>query len=148
MMVLPFRCWSDLCSPKSELGHGGAQFNLPFSKIVADRITLHGNAGITTFFDVQSRQPTSYNLGGSVVYALSRDTNILLETVAEWIESVNAARDIERDCALVLVPGFHHAFNLPEAQLVVGVGAPIRFTEGNRDCGALFYISFEHKFLQ
>lgn len=131
---------------RRELGDGGTQINLPVSKIVADRVTLHGNAGLTTFFDVQGRQPTSYNVGGSVVYALSRETNLLFESVAEWIESVGPARDIERQFALILVPGIRHAFNLPDAQLVVGIGAPIRFTEGSRDYGALIYMSFEHKY--
>ena len=135
--------------PKSELGNGGLQFALPFSKIVADRVTLHANASLTTFFDVQGRQTTSYILGGSVVYALSRETNLLFETVAEWIESVGPARDLERNFALLLVPGIRHAFNLPDdAQLVVGLGAPIRFTEGNPDYGVLFYMSLEHKFLR
>ena len=134
--------------PKSELGNGGTQLNLPFSKIVADRVTVHANAGVTTFFDVQGRQPTSYNLGGSVVYALSRETNLLFETLAEWIESVGGTREIEREFALLLVPGIRHAFNLPDAQLVVGIGAPIRFNEGSTDYGVLLYMSFEHKFLQ
>lgn len=132
--------------PRSELGDGGLQINLPFSKIVSDRVTLHFNAGATTFFDVQGLQPTSYNLGGSVVYALSRETNLLFETVGEWIESVGPARDIQREFVLLLVPGVRHAFNLPDdAQLVVGIGAPIRFTEGNPDYGVLLYMSFEHK---
>ena len=134
--------------PKSELGDGGLQLNLPFSKIVADRVTVHANAGMTTFFDVQGQQPTIYNLGGSVVYALSRETNLLFETVAEWIESVGATRDIERQFVLLLVPGIRHAFNLPDAQLVVGIGAPIRFTGGSPEYGVLLYASFEHKLLQ
>jgi hypothetical protein len=135
--------------PKSELGEGGLQINLPFSKVVADRVTVHFNAGATTFFDVQGRQPTSYNLGGSVVYALSRETNLLFETVAEWIESVEPARDIKREFALILLPGVRHAFNFhDESQLVVGLGAPIRFIEGKPDYGVMFFMSFEHKFLR
>lgn len=134
--------------PKSELGQGGIQMNLPFSKIITDRVTVHANAGLTTYFDVQGREPTSYNLGGSVVFALSRETNLLVETLAEWSESVSPTREIEREFALTLVPGFRHAFNVPNAQLVVGVGSPIRFTEARRDYGILFYLSFEHKFLR
>ena len=134
--------------PKSELGHGGTQLNLPFSKIIADRVTVHANAGLTTYFDVRGREPTSYNLGGSVVFALSRETNLLVESLAEWTESVSPTRDIEREFALTLVPGIRHAFNVPDAQFVVGVGTPIRFTEAKRDYGVLFYLSLEHKFLR
>jgi len=127
-------------------GSYGYQVNLPVSKIVSDRVTLHGNAGITSYFDVQGRQPTSYNLGGSVVYAVTRDTNFLLEALGEWTETVNDLRRIEREFAFTLLPGVRHAFNLKEGQLVIGAGVPIQFTEGRTDVGALLYLSFEHKF--
>ena len=45
----------------------GYQINLPVSKIVSDRVTVHGNAGLTSYVDVDGRQPTSFNLGGSVI---------------------------------------------------------------------------------
>lgn len=134
--------------PKSELGDGGWQLALPFSKVVGDRVTVHANAGVTSFFDVQGRQPTSYNLGGSVVYALSRNTNVLFETVAEWIESVGPTGALERATAVIVMPGIRHAFYFQDAQLVVGIGAPIRFSEGNTDYGGLLYVSFEHKLFQ
>lgn len=130
------------------VGSLGYQFNLPVSKIVSDRVTLHFNAGVTSYLDVSGHQPTSYNLGGSIVYAVTRETNLLLETVAEWNETVTPGRDIEREFALTLLPGVRHAINLPEGQLVLGVGAPIRFSEGAVDYGALFYLSFEHSFLR
>ena len=41
------------------MGSYGYQINLPVSKIVSDRVTLHGNAGITSYFDVHGRQPTA-----------------------------------------------------------------------------------------
>ena len=128
------------------VGSYGYQINLPVSKIVSDRVTLHGNAGITSYFDVHGRQPTSYNLGGSVVYAVTRDTNFLVEAVGEWTETVNNTFRIEREFAFTLLPGVRHAFNLKEGQLVLGAGVPIQFTEGRTDVGALLYLSFEHKF--
>lgn len=128
------------------MGSYGYQINLPVSKIVADRVTLHGNAGITSYFNVHGRQPTSYNLGGSIVYAATRDTNFLVEALGEWTETVNDTFGIEREFAFTLLPGVRHAFNLKEGQLVLGAGVPIQFTEGRTDVGALFYLSFEHKF--
>ncbi len=127
-------------------GSYGYQINLPVSKIVSDRITLHGNAGITSHFDVHGRQPTSYNLGGSVVYAATRNTNFLVEALGEWTETVNDTFGIDREFAFTLLPGVRHAFNLKEGQLVLGAGVPIQFSEGHTDVGALFYLSFEHKF--
>lgn len=69
-------------------GSYGAQFNIPVSKIVTDRITLHGNAGLTNYFDVQGHSPTSFFLGGSVIYAVDRNLNLMLEALHEWNESV------------------------------------------------------------
>jgi hypothetical protein len=126
------------------VGSYGYQINLPVSKIVADRVTLHGNAGVTSFFDVNGHQPTVYNLGGSVVYALTRNTNFLLEGIGEWF---NDTPDIDTNFAFTLVPGIRHAFNFPnDQQLVLGVGMPIVFTERDTDVGLFIYASFEHKF--
>ena len=127
-------------------GSYGYQINLPVSKIVSDRVTLHGNAGITSYFDVHGRRPTSYNLVGSVVYAATRNTNFLVEALGEWTEMVNDTFGIDREFAFTLLPGVRHAFNLKEGQLVLGAGVPIQFSEGHTDVGALFYLSFEHKF--
>jgi hypothetical protein len=128
----------------------GTQVNLPVSKIVSDRVTLHGNAGVTTYFDVEGRRPTSYNLGGSVILALTRETNLLFETLGEWTETVDAGtRDIERDFTLTILPGIRHGINLPDdAQLVLGLGAPISFSNGQTEYGVFFYLSLEHKFLR
>ena len=53
-------------------GSRGFQLNLPVSKIVSDRVTLHGNAGFTHLFNVEGLKTDSYHLGGSAIYACSR----------------------------------------------------------------------------
>jgi len=127
----------------------GTGFGLAVSKIVSDRVTLHANAGLETYFDVLGRRPTDYRLGGSAVYALTRETNLLLEAVGEWTESVDEAAAIEREFTFTLLPGVRHAFNLPgDAQLVMGIGAPVSFTGSQRDYGVFLYLSLEHKFLR
>jgi Putative MetA-pathway of phenol degradation len=125
----------------------GYEVNLPFSKIVSDRVTLHANAGFASFADVEGRTPTSYRVGGSAIYAITRETNVLLEALAAWEESVNAVRDIEREFVVTASPGVRHAFNFPDAQLVIGAAAPISFTGEKVDYGIFLYLSFEHKFL-
>jgi Putative MetA-pathway of phenol degradation len=132
-----------------DLGVGsiGYQFNLPVSKIVSDRMTLHANAGLTSYVDVQGQRPTSYNLGGSMVLALSRDFNLMLEGMAEWSESVDGFAQIERERSFTLSPGFRYAINIPtgNTQVVLGAAVPIRFVEdGKHDVGAFFYFSIEH----
>ena len=133
-----------------QLGTGsvGYQVLFQFSKIVSDRVTLHANAGVTSYFDVFDKRPTSYLLGGSVVYAVTRDFNLMLEALGERTESVNSDREIEREKKFTISPGVRHAFNLSGGQLVLGVGAPIQFTDAKTDYGVMFYLSFEHSFLK
>ena len=130
------------------LGDGsvGVGVKLPFSKIVSDRVTLHANAGMTHLFNVQGHSPTSYMVGGSGVYAVTRDFNFLLEGVAEWNESVNDLLLIERETTFTLNPGFRAAINFPnDKQFVFGFATPITFSRDKRtDYGLFFYLSFEH----
>ncbi len=129
------------------LGNGstGFQFNLPVSKIVSDNLTLHGNAGVTTFVDVDGHSPTSYNLGGSLIYAVNRDFNFMLEGLEEWSESVDGLGNLLHDAAFTISPGARFALNLDGGtQVVFGAAAPIRFEERNTDYGVLLYFSIEH----
>jgi hypothetical protein len=128
-------------------GSAGLQFNLPVSKIVSDRVTLHANVGLTHFFDVQGRSPTSHHLGASVVYAVRRDFNLMLEALGQWTETVDAGGAAARETTLTLSPGFRQAFDLSPAQLVVGVALPMRLGAGEPDYGVFLYISLEHSFL-
>lgn len=131
------------------LGEGstGYQINLPVSKIVSDRVTLHGNAGLTSYFDIDGHRPVSTFVGGSIIYAATRDFNLMFEAIHNWDQSVNDARQLERDTSFTLSPGFRTAFNSPSGQLVLGIAAPIEFADGDRDYGVFFYGSFEHNFL-
>ena len=130
------------------LGDGsvGVEVKLTFSKIVSDRVTLHANAGMTRLFNVQSHSPTSFMVGGSGIYAVTRDFNFLVEGVAEWNESVNDALVLERETTFTLNPGFRKAINFPgDKQLVLGFATPITFSRDKpTDYGLFFYLSFEH----
>ncbi len=128
-------------------GSVGYQVNLPVSKIVSDRVTLHGNAGLTTYADINGRNPVSYNLGASAVYAVTRDFNLMLEGLVEWTETVSAGH-IERETSLTLSPGVRKAFDLAPGQLVLGVAAPVRFAGSQTDFGLFLYLSVEHSFLK
>jgi hypothetical protein len=135
------------------LGEGslGFQTNAAFSKIVTDRLTLNANAGFTTFFDVDGRHPTSSSVRGSAIYAFTRDFNVLLESVAEWNQTVNDAREIEREFVFTVSPGFRYALNYPQLndlQVVFGAATPISFKHDKpTEFGLFLYLSFEHRFL-
>ena len=100
------------------------------SKIVSDRVTLHGNAGVHLL--LRRARPATDQLQPRRQCRLRRDadTNFLVEAVGEWTETVNNTFRIEREFAFTLLPGVRHAFNLKEGQLVLGAGVPIQFTEG------------------
>lgn len=134
-------------------GSYGFQFNAAFSKIVSDRVTLHANAGLTHLFDVDDRHPISFNVGGSTIYAVTRDFNLMLEMRGDWTQSVNAERDLEREFTFTISPGARYALNFPDLsnlQVVMGLATPIMFTRDTSkpDFGLFFYLSFEHDFLK
>ena len=82
-------------------------------------------------FDVLGHSPTSFLVGGSAIYAVTRDFNLMLESLVEWNESVNDARALERETTFTLNPGFRTAFNFSDdKQLVVGFATPITFLAG------------------
>jgi hypothetical protein len=141
----------------------GYEINLPFSKIVSERVTLNFNAGVFLFPDVNDRDLWNYNLGGSAIYAVTRDFNLMLEAVAVWEEDVadpaeslaappttnDPARRTDRTVTALFSPGARYAFNLPnDLQIVVGAALPIGLTSDSPDWGLFFYCSFEHPFVR
>lgn len=134
----------------------GYEINLPFSKIISDRVSLHFNAGGALFPDVRNRDLWSYNLGGSAIYAVSKNFNLMLESVAGWNEDVDLTpapltpnTGVTRSVTALVSPGARYAFNLPnDAQLVVGLAVPIGLTSDSPDWGLFFYFSFEHPFVR
>jgi hypothetical protein len=142
--------------PDKGLGVGsvGYETNLPFSKIVSDRWTLHFNAGMSVFPNARNHDLTNYNVGASAIFAVSRDLNLMLETVAGWNEDIDEGvlspeATTNRSTTALISPGARYAFNLPnDAQLVVGLGLPVGLTSDSPDWGLFFYCSFEHPFMR
>jgi hypothetical protein len=133
---------------KKGFGNGvvGYETNLPFSKIVSDRVTLHFNAGMSIFPGAHGHDLKNYNLGTSGIYAVTRDFNLMLETVAGWNEDVDLAR-VSRSTVALISPGARYAMNCPhDLQIVVGAAVPIGVTSDSPDWGLFFYLSFEHPF--
>jgi hypothetical protein len=132
----------------------GYQFNLPFSKIVGNRWTLHFNAGMSVFPDARGHDLTGYNLGASAIYAVSRNFNLMFETVAGWNEDIAegdfaAEETVDRSTTAIISPGARYAFNLPnDAQFVIGAALPVGLTSDSPDWGIFFYFSFEHPFIR
>jgi hypothetical protein len=100
------------------------------------------------FPDLNGRNPMTYTLAGSAIYALTPDFNLMLETVGEWAETVGRRGGIDREFSAVLSPGARYALNLSAGQLVLGLAAPIGLNSDAPDYGAFFYLSWEHRFLR
>jgi hypothetical protein len=128
------------------LGTGtvGYQLNLPFSKVLHDRWTVHANAGLTVYPDWHSHTPVSYNLGGSAIYAVSRDFNLMLEAVGYWNSEVDETLRVNDEFQAILSPGVRYAFNWPDYQLVLGLAVPVGLNRDSPDVGVFLYVSFEH----
>jgi hypothetical protein len=141
--------------PTGDAGKGfghdrlGYEVNLPFSKIVSDRWTIHFNAGASLFPAVKGHDLWNYNLGASAIYAVSETFNLMLETIAGWNEDVDLKRKIDRTTTALISPGARYAFNLPnDLQIVAGAAVPVGFTSDSPDWGLFFYLSFEHPFIR
>lgn len=128
----------------NELGY---QFNLPVSKIVSDRWTLHFNAGATFSPGVEGHDLDSYLLGASAIYAVSPNFNLMVETIVNWDEEVDDSGQSERLVKALISPGFRYAFNHPhDMQTVIGLAVPIGLTDDTPEIGIFVYASFEHFF--
>ncbi|HMJ06713.1 MAG TPA: transporter [Chthoniobacterales bacterium] len=128
-------------------GAVGYQTNLPVSKVVSERWTVHGNAGASYLPDVSGHDLVGYNLGASAIFAVSSNFNLMLEAVAEWEEDIDDRGSTDRNLSAVISPGFRYAFNHPnDAQTVIGLAVPIGLTSAAPDYGIFLYASFEHFF--
>ena len=81
---------------------------------------------MSIFRDVRGHDLTNYNFGGSGIYAVRRDFNLMLEMVAGWNEEVDfavktARLNVNRAMTALISPGFRYAFNCPnDLQIVAG----------------------------
>jgi Putative MetA-pathway of phenol degradation len=135
-----------LVIPAGDAGEGfghdqlGYEINLPFSKIVSDRWTLHFNAGGSLFPDVHGRDLWNYNLEASAIYAISANFNLMIESVAFWEQDVDESNRADRTLTTLLSPGARYAVNLRnDAQLVVGLAVPIGLTSDLPRYGLFFF---------
>lgn len=148
-------------------GEVGYAFNLPISKTLGDRVYVNFNAGLTFQSGVRSwlsdnrrSRPfdlLEFNLGASVIYAVTDKFHLLLEAVwesVEGIEEVDPRGDRppfgvrRRGDEVTIAPGIRWAWDLPgDLQIVPGIAVPIGLSDEAIDYGVFFYLSIEHPFL-
>jgi len=136
----------------------GYQWNLPFSKKVADRLALHANFGLTYLPKVKAppagtgpspkESLVSYNVGGSAIVALLPRLHFMLEWVGNFDQGFNDAGKRERLFRSTISPGFRTAIvNEEKLQIVAGAAAPIGLNRRTDNIGAFLYFSVEHDFI-
>jgi Putative MetA-pathway of phenol degradation len=136
----------------------GYQWSLPFSKKVSSRFALHFNLGLTYLPKVRvpldlpgsplspKRSLLSYNVGSSVIYAISSRVNLMLEWVGVSQQSLDDQGKRDREFKPILSPGIRAAvINKEDLQSVIGIGFPIGLNHATNNYGVFLYFSIEHK---
>lgn len=130
----------------------GVQTNLPLSVRPRPWLALHANAGLTWTPDAQnglgqSASTLNGNLGGSAIWLLRPNLNLMLELLWLSTEDVVGPDQRQRDESLFLNPGVRGAFNFPSGlQIVPGVAYTLGLDEGAGPDALFLYLSFEHPF--
>ena len=130
----------------------GLQGNLPLSLRPAPELALHANAGLTWTPRSknalgQTAHTVNANLGGSGIWLLRPNFNLMLELLWLSTEQVVGPDRRTRDESLFLNPGVRGAFNFPSGlQIVPGAAYTIGLGDSSGDDGLFLYLSFEHPF--
>ena len=129
-------------------GNPGWQVNLPFSKHFGDTY-FHWNAGFT-HLPAAVVAGDEYNLmaphlSASGIWRLRPLFNVMLESVVEWEEHVEAGAE-RRGMAVTLSPGIRAGWNGGATQSIIGVAVPVTFTRDGSSAGVFAYLSSELPF--
>ncbi len=133
-------------------GSVGIQACIPVSLELGDRWATHWNAAVTYIPHSEGvagdrADALGYYLGGSVVFALTQNAQLLVESLWTSTESVVSAGKTERSNAFYISPGARFAINCKSGlQIVPGIAVPIGIGPSAGDVGVLAYLSLEFPF--
>ena len=132
----------------------GIQVNLPVSRQQGN-FYVHVNAG-TTWYPRASVTPgvsgaervslTTPHLAASGIYRLRPLFHLMLESVLEFEQTVDASGAKRRAAAFTLSPGGRGGWNLGDHQLILGAAVPITWVDSESSAGVLLYLSYELPF--
>ena len=139
------------------LGSGvvGVQLSLPASKRWTNAFVSHVNVGATILPNVESltsggnsvrKTLQIYSVGGSGIYLVSENFNLMLELLYSYSASISESGTVEFSSGTIVSPGLRYAINIGKLQIVPGLAIPISFTSTTRNLNVFAYLSFEHPF--
>ena len=135
-------------------GGVGLELNLPFSREQGS-LFFHWNAGLQWLPSVGTTDGVlpgvdvalvSPFAAASAIVAVRPMLNLMLEARYDSEQFVAGPGSTARAGVFTMAPGVRGGWNLGDAQIVVGLAAPIARSEGETDAGILGYFSFEPTF--
>ena len=128
----------------------GLQGMLPVSTTLTPWLVTHSNLGITWIPSGRSGDAQAeflvLALGQSFVWLLAPRFNVLLETL--WLSTdLRSGGTTRREQALLVSPGVRWGIDLPgDAQVVLGLAAPLGVGPSAGERSVFLYLSFEAPF--
>lgn len=134
------------------LGSGGVgyQVNLPVSTVVAPKLVMHWNAGMTVTPNAQNltgdrAKAVGYNLGQSAIWLAKPSFHFVFETAWTRAGLVTGPKQTEQSDTFLLNPGVRWAHNFKSGlQVVPGIAVPVGVGASRGVNGVFFYLSLEH----
>jgi hypothetical protein len=133
-------------------GTVGIQACIPVSLELGNRWATHWNAAVTYLPHSEGTtgdraNALGYYLGGSMVFAVTNNAQLLVESIWSSSESVVSAGKTERSNSFYVSPGARFAINCKSGlQIVPGIAVPIGVGPSSGDVGVLGYLSLEFPF--
>jgi hypothetical protein len=144
-------------SGREEHGRGdgslGWQVNLPFSKQAGD-FYFHWNGGFSWLPAASAAEPSPLDeidlftphAAFSAIWRTGPMFNLMLETLAEFVERAGPLGGTERATAFTLSPGLRTGWNVADQQVIVGIGVPVTFADHAANTAVFGYFSYELPF--
>lgn len=132
----------------------GIQTDIPVSIELANRWATHWNAGFTCTPNAREPQGAradtwGYNLGGSVIFAVTRNAQVFLETIWNSNQAVQSDGSTQWADTFYLNPGARFAINCKSGlQIVPGIAVPVGIGPSAGDVGIFAYLSLEFPFMK
>lgn len=143
-------------SVKNGTGSGayGFEFTQAATLTVNDRLINHWNLGFSMIPNAKTsahnfkRTVSSYSAASSLIYLLSDNFNLMLESVISSTQQVDEFGQKSALTSVILNPGMRFAIDLDykETQIVPGISFPVDVINAPTERSILVYLSIEPKF--